>query len=206
MARNAITVCAAVVLSCCACLVVSRVTQPAVSGGVAVVDLDEVSRRLGRYNEMQNSLQTKAEETKQKLTAIEQSAIKQLQEARNSLGATPDAEQAQKFQKLQKTASLQLNQIKQRAELEVSSHRQQLVQEFREQARPIAARIAKEQGFDAVMTRNDSLLFSYENTVDITDEVTKAMAAMAPAAATAQPQEAEEPKETVQQVSHETTR
>src|SRR5690606_20403216 len=112
--------------------------------------------------------QTKAEDTKQKLTAIEQSAIKQLQEARSSLGATPDAEQAQKFQKMQKTAALQLNQIKQRAELEVSSHRQQLVQEFREQARPIAARIAKEHGFDAVMTRNDSLLFSYENTVDIT--------------------------------------
>ncbi|GEM_PF-6461127 len=205
MARNAITVCAAVVLSCCACLVVSRLTQPAASGGgVAVVDLDEVSRRLGRYNEMQNSLQAKAEETKQKLAAIEQSTIKQLQEARSSLGDTPDPEQAKKFQKLQQTASIQLNQIKQRAEQEVSSHRQQLVQEFREQARPIVARIAKEHGFSTVMTRNDSLLFSYENTVDITEEVTKAMAGMAPAAVAAKPDAAPQGKSTVQQVSHET--
>jgi hypothetical protein len=54
------------------------------------------------------------------------------------------------------------------------------------------------------MTRNDSLLFSYENTVDITEEVTKAMAGMAPAAVAAKPDAAPQGKSTVQQVSHET--
>lgn len=215
MARNAITILAAVLTSCCACLAITWATQPRV--GVAVVDLDEVSKRLGRQTEMQQSLQERTELTKQKLTAIEQNAVAQLQEARRSLGGSPTAEQAQQFQKMQQSASLQLNQLKQKAEQEVSGHRQQLISQFREQARPIVARVAKEHGFATVITRNDMFLFSYEQAVDITDEVARLMTAATPAAAPAATKSAwpapakesvKEPaapaKPVVQQVKHET--
>lgn len=214
MARNALTIFAAVLTSCCACLAISWAMQPRT--GVAVVDLDEVSRLLGRQSVMQQSLQTKTEEAQQKLTAIEQNAVTQLEEARRALGSTPTKEQAQKFQKLQQSASLQFNQIKQKAEQEVSGHRQQLVAQFREQARPIVSKIAKDRGFSTVMTRNEMFLFSYEQTVDITADVAKAMAALpapqvaAPAAAARAPSEnpaaqaAAPAKQVVQQVKHET--
>jgi len=218
MARNALTVLAAVLTSCCACLAISWVTQPRT--GVAIVDLDEVSKQLGRRTTMQQSLQEKTQQTQQKLAAIEQNAVSQLEEARRALGKTPTPEQAQKWQKMQQSASLQLNQLKQKAEQELSGHRQQLVAQFREQARPIAARIAKEHGFSTVMTRNDTFVFSYEQTVDITDEVAKAMAALpatastpatkpvssAPAKAPVAPAKATTAaaKPVIQQVNHET--
>jgi len=214
MARNALTIAAAVLTSCCACLAISWSTQP--RAGVAVVDLDEVSRLLGRRDIMQQSLQEKAEQTQQKLTAIEQNAVGQLEEARRALGTAPTQEQAQKFQKMKQSANLQFNQIKQKAEQEISGHRQQLVAQFRDQARPIVEKIARDHGFSAVMTRNETFLFSYEQTVDITSEVAKAMAALpAPAAAPArkaEPASAAAPVEkstalaqpVVQPVKHET--
>lgn len=206
MTKNVLTVLAAVITSCCVCLTISWATQPRV--GVAVVDLDEVSRQLGRQASMQQSLQEKTQVAQKTLAAIEQDAVVQLQEARRSLGENPTKEQAQNFQKMQQSATLQFNQLKQKAEQQVSGHRQQLVSQFREQARPVVARVAKEHGFSTVITRNDMFLFSYEQAVDITSDVVKAMSKASPAPAssdakaTAQAATAPE-KSAVKQVSHE---
>jgi len=183
--KNVLTVLAAVITSCCVCLTISWATQPRI--GVAVIDLDEVSKQLGRQATMQQSLQEKAQVAQKALAAIEQDAVTQLQEARRTLGDSPTKEQAQKFQKMQQSATLQFNQLKQKAEQEVSGHRQQLVSQFREQARPVVARVAKEHGFSTVITRNDMFLFSYEQTVDITSEVVQAMLKDSSSTSTAAP-------------------
>lgn len=183
MLRTGLTILAAVAASCCICLTVSRATQPRT--GVAVVDLDEVSRRVGKMTEMQKSMQDLASQAQQKLTAIEQNASAQLDEARKTLEAAPSTELTQKFQRMQQSAVVQLNQLKQRAELEVSGHRQQLVNKFREDARPVVASVAKKHGFSTVVTKNETFLFSFENSVDITDEVAEQMAKASPGAAPA---------------------
>ncbi|WP_437226994.1 OmpH family outer membrane protein [Planctomicrobium sp. SH661] len=211
MARNSLTILAAVITSCCACLAITWALQPRT--GVAVVDLDEVSRQLGRNQEMQQSIKQKTEAAQQRLEFLEKDAVAQLEEARRAIGATPSQEDSQKFQQMRQSATVQLNQLKQRAEQEVSGHRQQLVTQFRDQARPVVAQVAKKHGFGTVITRNDAFLFSFEKTVDITDEVAQLMASSAPATAAApQPKAAPAPekaaapaeKSAVEQVKHET--
>lgn len=147
------------------------------AGGIAVVDLDEVARQLGRDAEMVNSIQTQAGQLSQKLTAVQQDANQKLQQIRASLGEQPTEDQAKQFLQIQRNAALQLNQLRQRAESSLGQHRLQLVGQFREQTKPIATKVAKEKGLTTVFTRNDAVVFSFDDAVDITDEVVAEMKA-----------------------------
>lgn len=157
------------------------------AGGVAIVDLDEVARRVGRDKEMVTSIQNQAGALTQRLTAAQQSAISQLNQVKAGYNEDEKItnEEAQQFVRLQKSAQLQLNKLQQQARVNINNHRQQLVSQFRKDAQPIAAKIAKEKGFDSVVTRNDTVVFSYDNTVDITEDVIKQMSAEMPARAAA---------------------
>jgi Skp family chaperone for outer membrane proteins len=152
---------------------------------VAVVDLDAVAHRLGLDAQMQKSVQGQTELVQQKLAALEQNAAVQLEEVRRGLGAAPSTQEEAKFRRMQQNAQLQLNQLKQKAEQELTQQRQQLVTRFREDAKPYAARVAREKGFSTIVTRNDTFLFSYDAAVDITDDVTKLMRQELPRAAAA---------------------
>lgn len=183
MNRSAMTTVVAVVAAFSVGLTWSYFTSGSRPGGVAIVDLDEVARRLGTDKEMIESVQNQAGALNQRLVAAQESAVKQLNQVRSNLGEDQQItnEEAQQFVRLQRSAQLQLNQLQQQARLNLNQHRQQLVGEFRKTAQPIAARVAKEKGFDSVVTRNDSVVFSYDNSVDITEDVIKLMSAEMPA-------------------------
>lgn len=149
--------------------------------GVAVVDLDEVARRLGRDEQMVESFQRHAGKLGQALLSAQQSAVSQLEEMRQNLPESPSVEQAQNFAMAKRNAQLQLDQRKKEVDLSLNQHRQQLISRFREDAKPIASRVAREKGFATVVTRNDSVVFSYDQGVDITEDVIKLMSAEAPA-------------------------
>lgn len=182
MNRSALTTVVAVVAAFGSGLAWSYFTSNN-SGGVAIVDLDEVARRVGRDKEMVQSIQNQAGALNQRLTAAQNSAISQLNKVK--AGYSEDEkitnEEAQQFVRLQKSAQLQLTKLQQQARLNINNHRQQLVSQFRKDAQPIAAKVAKEKGFDSVVTRNDTVVFSYDNTVDITEDVIKLMSAEMPA-------------------------
>lgn len=180
MSRNALTTVVAVVAAFSVGLTWSYFTSKS-NGGVAVVDLDEVARKLGREAEMVQSVKNQGEQLNQRLLAIQQSAVKQLQEIRAGLGDEPTPQEAQEYLRKQRNAQVNLNTIKQQAEVALGQHRQQLISQFRQEAKPIAAKIAKEKGFTTVVTRNDSVVFSFDQGVDITDEVVALMSAQVPA-------------------------
>jgi Skp family chaperone for outer membrane proteins len=180
MVRNVLTAAAAVAVSCCLMFAWSLFFD---HGGVAVVDLDEIAHRLGRDAEMQQAFQGQTDRMQQALAAIQQKAVSQLEDARKHLGETPTQEEATSFLKLRQSAQVQLNQIKQQAEQKLGQHRQQLVNQFRDDAKPVAAKIARQRGFTTVVTKNDSFVFAFEEAVDITDEVAQAMLAARPAPA-----------------------
>lgn len=173
MNRNALTSVVAVLAAFGIGLGWSWFAQP--RGGVAVVDLDEVAHRLGRDSEMQQSLQGQADRIQQQLAAIEQNALNQLEEVRKGLGNAPTQEATGKFLQMRSSAQQQLTQLKQKAEQQLGQHRQQIVNTFREEAKPIAAQVAKKQGFTTVVTKNDAIVFLFDSGVDITDEVVQLM-------------------------------
>ncbi|MBT5021072.1 OmpH family outer membrane protein [bacterium] len=182
MNRSALTTVVAVVAAFSSGLAWSYFTSNN-AGGVAIVDLDEVARRVGRDKEMVTSIQNQAGALTQRLTAAQNSAVAQLNKVK--AGYSEDEkitnEEAQQFVRLQKSAQVQLTQLQQQARVNINNHRQQLVSQFRKDAQPIAAKIAKDKGFDSVVTRNDTVVFSYDNTVDITEDVIKQMSAEMPA-------------------------
>jgi Skp family chaperone for outer membrane proteins len=115
------------------------------------------------------------------LLAVKQNTVNQLEEVRKGLGEAPTQDEAKNFIRLQQTANLKFNQLKQEADAQLGQHRQRLIDDFRKDAKPIAEKVAKTRGFSTVVTKNDSFVFAYDEGVDITSEVIQLMSAEAPA-------------------------
>ena len=174
MQRTALTTVVAVVAAFSVGLTWSWFTNRAPQG-VAVVDLDEVARQLGRDAEMLQSFQSQADLLSNALKQVQEKTVAQLTEYKKGLGEDISVEEARSFQKLQQAANIKFNQLRGEADRHLSAHRQQLVKKFREDAQPLARRIAQEKGFATVVTKNDSFLFSFDETVDITKDVVDLM-------------------------------
>lgn len=186
MNRNVLTTVVAVVAAFGVGLTWSYLTS-GTKGGVAIVDLDEVARRLGREAEMTQSIQSAAGALNQRLTAVQKDAEGKLKAIQADLGSDPSPEEAQQFVQQARSAQIQFNQLRQRAQQQLGNHRRQLVNQFRQDTQPIAAKVAKQKGFTTVVTRNDAFVFSFDNTVDITDDVIALMSAEAPAKQASKP-------------------
>jgi Skp family chaperone for outer membrane proteins len=180
MNRNVLTTVVAVVAAFGVGLTWSYLTS-GTKGGVAIVDLDEVARRLGREAEMSQSIQSAAGALNQRLTAVQKDAEGKLKAIQAELGTDPNPEEAQQFVRQARSAQIQFNQLKQQAQQQLGNHRRQLVSQFRQETQPVAAKVAKQKGFTTVVTRNDAVVFSYDDAVDITDDVIALMSAEAPA-------------------------
>jgi Skp family chaperone for outer membrane proteins len=180
MNRNVLTTVVAVVAAFGVGLTWSYLTS-GTKGGVAIVDLDEVARRLGREAEMSQSIQSAAGALNQRLTAVQKDAEGKLKAIQAELGTDPNPEEAQQFVRQARSAQIQFNQLKQQAQQQLGNHRRQLVSQFRQETQPVAAKVAKQKGFTTVVTRNDAVVFSYYDAVDITDDVIALMSAEAPA-------------------------
>jgi Skp family chaperone for outer membrane proteins len=50
-------------------------------------------------------------------------------------------------------------------------YKARVVNGFRDEMKPVARRIAAEKGLGVVVTKNETVLFTYDDAVDVTDEV-----------------------------------
>ena len=146
-------------------------------GGVAVVDLDKVAKELGRDVLMVNDLKANQSHLANQLAAVEKNAVLKLQEMKANLGETPEEDKKLEFAKTAQGAQIQFNNLQKQAVAAIGQRRDLLVASFRAEARPVADKIAKSHGANAVMTRNDAFLFSFDHTIDITDAVIAEMRA-----------------------------
>lgn len=178
-------------------------------GGVAVVDLDRVAKELGRDVQMANDLRASQSNLASQLQTVEKNAVEQLNKIKADLGETPEPDKLKEFTQKAQNAQVNFNSLQKQAIAAIGQRRDLLVANFRQEARPVAEKVAKASGAAAVITKNDAFLFSFDNTIDITDQVIAEMRT-APKAATpapaAAPKTAEATDSKVRQASATTTK
>ncbi|MEM1444095.1 MAG: OmpH family outer membrane protein [Verrucomicrobiota bacterium] len=142
-------------------------------GGVAVLDIDAVARKLGVEEkvrvdliEMQNSLNRELQRTQAELqsqmTGVEQSA-----------GENPTDEQRRQIMATNQQLNAEFNRLKAQAQQSLAQERVRLINEFRIQLEPIALMAAKEKGLEVVLMKVTPPVFTYSSEVDITDATAK---------------------------------
>ena len=168
--------------------------QPAESrlSGVAVVDLDEVARQLGKDVKLVAAIKQGQESLNQQLRALQLSLREKYQQAaresevRPAGGEVPKESQEVQLANLERQLNLQLNQARHSAQVELKTHQQRLIQQFRDEIKPVAQRVAAKRGLGVVMTKNDSLLLTFDNAHEITAEVVETLWAGQPSAPAAE--------------------
>ncbi len=146
-------------------------------GSVAILDLDAVAKRLGRDLEMADSLQQRESVLNQQLAVVQTSFQNELNEKQSEFGVELADDETQELLGLRRTANLKLNSVRQKAQGNLARYRRSIVNQFREEAKPIARQIAEEKGVKIVLTKNDFVVFSFDSVIDITEEVIARMTA-----------------------------
>lgn len=141
------------------------------AGGVAVIDLDEVAKGLGKLEEINGKLAALGERLSAEYDAAREAKQNQVTEAEKALGDEPTDEQKAEFRKLFFQAQRELNAAQQQMEQTVAARREQLVRDFRDQLRPIARRVAAEHGLQLVLQSQAPWVVSFDDQIDITDQV-----------------------------------
>jgi Skp family chaperone for outer membrane proteins len=146
-----------------------------VLGAVAVIDLDTVAQKLGRDKKMSESIQQHEAALNQQLANIKVSYEKEISDKQSQFGQAPSQEQVQLLSNMSRQATASLNQVQQKAKSDLNQHRVQIVQQFRDEVKPIARQVASEKGLSIIVTRNETVVFDFTSAVDITEDVVRKM-------------------------------
>ncbi len=158
-------------------------SQVQVVNGFAVVDLDLIASRLGQDKALQQALNQSASSLNDQLAQQranfqrrvlleEQKLVEQEKETEQPRSL----EQQQQLQALVQNLNATMAQSRAASQQQLSQQQVALIQQFRQKVRPIAISIARERGFSIVLTKNESVLFAYDEAFDISEEVIKRMA------------------------------
>jgi Skp family chaperone for outer membrane proteins len=149
----------------------SASTPNASVGAVAVIDLDEIARRLGSDKQIVTSISQRQNSLSQQLVDLAKSYSQQIEEQKKKLAESGDKKGDVTLANWQQQANAKLNEVKQQAELQLQQHRATLVAQFREEIKPAARRVAQSRGLSVIVTKNDSVLYDFAPATDITDAV-----------------------------------
>src|SRR5262249_53595606 len=89
----------------------------------------------------------------------------------------PTEEQLKELDATKDKMDSQLLEAKSKSQAELANFRQALVDQFREQARPILREVAAARGLSIVIPKNNALLLSIDPAAEITDEAATKMPA-----------------------------
>lgn len=171
-------------------------------GKVAIVDLDEVANQLGLGEQWSQELTATQTNVNHQLVDFQQQLNNLLQEKKSAVttnaGSEAQVPEEQKVQLVtyQQELNNKLRQAQTQAQQHINAERARIIQDYRQQAERISAKISQERGFDIVLTKNQSVVLTYTPTADITQEVTKRLRAeLATQVETAKPLPPAEAKE-----------
>lgn len=139
--------------------------------GVAVIDLDEIARRLGSDKQIAQSVAQRQSTLYQQLVQLAKSYNDQITTRKQTAAKEQTPPERVTLAAFEQEAEAKLTQAKQQAAQNLSAHQAQLVKQFRDQIRPAARRIANERGMSVIVTKNDSVVYDFSQTVDITEAV-----------------------------------
>lgn len=167
-------------------------TAASVGGGLAVIDLDQVAKEIGRNTEINDSWQVRKNALDQALLKLQNNFNEQIQAKKAEFGETPTDEQKQQLANMQRDGQNKLVQAGRKAQADLEQYRQQMVARFRDEVRPYAKKVAADKGLAIVIPKNEGFLLSIDPAVDITNDVIAAYTTQKPAP-TAAPQPAMTP-------------
>ena len=147
-------------------------------GGEAVVlDLGAIAQATGQ----DELIRARAEEAREELGAqLQQLAItmdQQIAAQQAEMGESPTAEQEAMLQQMTMQARQQLGEAQAQAQAQATQIEEQLIEDYRAEIQPLAQEIARSKGASIVFA-DDSYLFWYDDSLDITDEVIAAWRAL----------------------------
>lgn len=145
--------------------------------GFAIIDLDEIASRLKKDVQLQNALKQREAQFNNELGQLRSRFSQQVQLQAQQIGNEPTQEQQQQLAQLVNNLNVQLSRAQSTAQQQLNRDEIALVQNFRNEVRPVAVKIALERGFTIVLTKNEAVLFAYDDNYDITEEVIRRMAA-----------------------------
>jgi len=180
VAGFALIVCAAAAFAVGCGLQNGQQTAQDARGGTAVIDLDSVAKRLGRDVEINEAVQKKQTELNEQLALLRDKLNIQFNDARAKYGDELTPEQEKELQSLQGQMAVQLTQAQRKAQLNLEVFKQTQISRFREDVKPIAHNVAVDSGFTTVVPKNDSFVFTFEPSVDITNLVVEKMKTSSP--------------------------
>ncbi|QDS98878.1 OmpH family outer membrane protein [Adhaeretor mobilis] len=187
-------------------------------GNVAVIDLDRVAQLLGQDKRITQTLtaqQTKLQKQLSELASTYRRQITQQQQVQRQQATSAEnpkqgtisqgaAEQgAIQLASFQQQANAQLNKARQQVTRDLATQRSQLITEFRNQIKPYAREAARERGLSVILTHNDSVIYDYVASVDITQDVVDMILRQQQTARAATP--ASTQQATVQQTTYQQT-
>ena len=145
--------------------------------GVAVVDLDEVAKQLGKDVTLAKAIRQGQDSLNQQLRDFQSTLKQKYRQKAEELEAEPAAGQGgpearqQQLALLEGQFNLQLNQAQRTAQSELKAHQSRLVQRFREEVKPVAREVAAQRALGVVVTKNESVLLAFDDAHDITAAV-----------------------------------
>jgi Skp family chaperone for outer membrane proteins len=165
-----------VVFGAVACLAIAGCDQFTKSnnGPVAVIDLDAVAQKLGKDKQIVQMIEQRQVSLNEQVIATQQSLIQQLNQKKSEFGELSDEETKQLVQ-LQNQANNIVATTRTQAQSNLTNFQQEVVNRFRTEVKPIAMELATKKGCRMVLSKNDSVVFAFDATVDLTDEVVATM-------------------------------
>lgn len=140
-------------------------------GGVALIDLDDIAKRLGKDVAIVQELKDAGGPLSDQVNAAQKEYQAEFDRSKDSIGSRPSEADNQKLAELGNKLNVQLQQKQQQAQQELNAKRVALVNRFREEIKPVAMKIASRKGLGVVLLKSDMVVLGNEGGLDITDEV-----------------------------------
>ncbi|MFT5465110.1 MAG: Skp family chaperone for outer membrane protein [Verrucomicrobiales bacterium] len=154
----------------------TAVAPPISANVIAVIDLDLIAQRTGSDQKIQAALTQAQNQINQQLGAMRQNFQTQVQQAavtvqnRVNQGIAGPNEVAS-LEKDIANLNVQLQREQQVGQNKLSEAQINLINSFKNQVRPIVQQIARERGYGLVITKNETVIYTYDQAHDITLEV-----------------------------------
>ncbi len=145
--------------------------------GVAIVDLDEVAKRLGRDQTIVDTVKDRQEDLNKQLINIKAQLERKYAEEKEKIGDNPTEEDKAKLRAINTQLATILKQGKVQADTIFRNEQLKLLVRFREEIKPIAKEIAAEHGFGIVIPKDQNMLLASDPAIDITEQVIAKMKA-----------------------------
>ncbi len=140
------------------------------SKNVLVLDLPTIAKAIDRDTEMNQQMEKFSDKLNQQLDVIKVKLEKQLKEHQQKLKSNKNKKSKLQFQEFINQAQQKMQQVQLKASQKIQAYRTSLLQNFKDEIKPIAKNIAKKHNASLVRYSDDSILW-FSQTIDISNEV-----------------------------------